>query len=183
VIVGAYVYDNGQTDEGRAFVYHGSAAGLKGSTWVKAGDQEQPLWLFGRDGRGRQRGRLCGHDRGAYVYDNGQTDEGRAFVYHGSASGPAASPAWTAESNQVDGALRHVGRDCGRRQRRRLHGCDRRASGFDNGQTDEGRAFVYHGSASGLAANRLDGGERPGGRVLGGAVGTAGDVNGTGTRT
>ena len=28
VIVGAYSYDNGETDEGRAFVYHGSAAGL-----------------------------------------------------------------------------------------------------------------------------------------------------------
>ena len=27
VIVGAPDYDNGQTDEGRAFVYHGSAAG------------------------------------------------------------------------------------------------------------------------------------------------------------
>ena len=28
VIVGAYHYDNGQADEGRAFVYLGSAAGL-----------------------------------------------------------------------------------------------------------------------------------------------------------
>ncbi len=29
VIVGAYFFDNGQTDEGRAFVYHGSASGLE----------------------------------------------------------------------------------------------------------------------------------------------------------
>ena len=28
VIVGAYNYDNGENDEGAAFVYHGSAAGI-----------------------------------------------------------------------------------------------------------------------------------------------------------
>ena len=39
---------------------------------------------------------------GAHRYDNGQTDEGRAFVYHGSAAGLATTPAWTAESNQAD---------------------------------------------------------------------------------
>ena len=39
---------------------------------------------------------------GAPDYDNGQTDEGRAFVYHGSAGGLSASPAWTAEGNQAD---------------------------------------------------------------------------------
>ena len=34
---------------------------------------------------------------------------------------------------------------------------------YDNGQTDEGRAYVYHGSAAGLSASaRLDRGERPG---------------------
>jgi hypothetical protein len=35
---------------------------------------------------------------GALYYDNDQIDEGRAFVYHGSAAG-LASPAWIAESN------------------------------------------------------------------------------------
>jgi hypothetical protein len=39
---------------------------------------------------------------GAYrLFDNGQTDEGRAFVYHGSASGLSTTPNWTAESNQA----------------------------------------------------------------------------------
>src|SRR6266568_780792 len=38
---------------------------------------------------------------GAPFYDNGQTDEGRAFVYLGSASGLATTPAWTAESDQA----------------------------------------------------------------------------------
>ena len=35
---------------------------------------------------------------GAYLYDNGQTDEGRAFVYLGSAAGLAPTAAWTAEA-------------------------------------------------------------------------------------
>ena len=38
---------------------------------------------------------------GAINYDNGQTDEGRAFVYYGSASGLSASANWTAESDQA----------------------------------------------------------------------------------
>lgn len=37
---------------------------------------------------------------GAYDFDNGQTDEGRAFVFLGSPSGPSATADWTAESNQ-----------------------------------------------------------------------------------
>ena len=35
------------------------------------------------------------------LYDNAQSAEGRAFVYHGSSSGLALSPAWTAESDQA----------------------------------------------------------------------------------
>jgi len=38
---------------------------------------------------------------GAYNFDNGQADEGRAFVYHGSASGLSLTPNWTAESDQA----------------------------------------------------------------------------------
>ena len=38
---------------------------------------------------------------GAHLYDNGETDEGRAFVYLGSGAGLATSAAWTAESDQA----------------------------------------------------------------------------------
>ncbi len=38
---------------------------------------------------------------GAPDYDNGHEDEGRAFVYHGSAIGLSPTPAWTAEAEQV----------------------------------------------------------------------------------
>jgi len=38
---------------------------------------------------------------GSYQFDNGQSDEGRAFAYHGSPVGLAVAPNWTAESNQA----------------------------------------------------------------------------------
>src|SRR5687768_6286775 len=36
----------------------------------------------------------------AYSFNNGQNQEGKVFVHHGSASGLASRPAWTAEVNQ-----------------------------------------------------------------------------------
>jgi hypothetical protein len=44
VIVGADFYDNGQIAEGRAFVYHGSAAGLSTSpSWTAEPNQAYPV--------------------------------------------------------------------------------------------------------------------------------------------
>ena len=103
VIVGAIWFDNGQTDEGRAFVYHGSASGLGlCPAWTAEGDQASALFGYSVATAGDVNG--DGYSDvivGAVQYDNGQTDEGRAFVYHGSSSGLATSAAWTAESNQA----------------------------------------------------------------------------------
>ena len=41
---------------------------------------------------------------GAPSYDNGESDEGAAFVYHGSGSGLDVVAAWTAERDQADAA-------------------------------------------------------------------------------
>src|SRR3989442_1205237 len=38
---------------------------------------------------------------GAYQYDNGQTEEGRAFAYYGSPSGPSTSADWIAEADEA----------------------------------------------------------------------------------
>jgi hypothetical protein len=55
---------------------------------------------------------------GAYLYDNGQTDEGAAFVYHGSATGITTTAAAMLESNQagalMDGHFRRQCRGCKR---------------------------------------------------------------------
>ncbi|MBN2677470.1 MAG: FG-GAP repeat protein, partial [Anaerolineaceae bacterium] len=85
VIVGALYYDNGQTDEGGAFVYHGSAAGLSLSAdWNAEGDQENAWFGYSVGTAGDVNGdSFSDVIVGACYYDNGQENEGRAFVYYG----------------------------------------------------------------------------------------------------
>ena len=63
---------------------------------------------------------------GAYLFNKGQKDEGRAYVYMGSPTGLSLSPAWITESNQTFATLQPLGRDGGRRERRWLRRRDRR---------------------------------------------------------
>src|SRR5207249_975703 len=119
---------------------------------------------------------------GALVYDNGETDEGRAFVYHGSASGLATSPAWTAESNQAGAFFGDSVATAGDVNGDGYSDVIIGAELYDNGETDEGRAFVYYGSASGVVGDILSGWAVTGQifEQLGYSVATAGDVNGDG---
>jgi hypothetical protein len=83
---------------------------------------------------------------GALSYDNGETDEGAAFVYLGSSSGLTATAAWQAESNQIDAnwgtAVASAGDVNGDGFGDILVG----AYHYDNGETDEGAAFLYYGN-------------------------------------
>jgi PKD repeat protein len=183
VIVTALFYDNGETDEGRAFVYHGSATGLSTvADWTAESDQAYPAFGVSAGTAGDVNG--DGYDDvvvGAPGYDNGQMDEGRAFVYHGSATGLSATADWTAESNQDGGGLGWSVGTAGDVDGDGYADVILGARYYDNGQTDEGRAFIYHGSAPGLSATAhwmAEGNQD--GAEFGRAVGTAGDVNGDG---
>src|SRR5262249_39764103 len=103
VIVGAYQYDNGETNEGRAYVYLGSASGLSATAaWTAESDQASADFGYSVASAGDVNGDGYGDVIvGAYQYANGETAEGRAYVYLGSASGLSATAAWTAESNQA----------------------------------------------------------------------------------
>ncbi len=183
VIVGAFFYDNGQTDEGRASVYLGSASGLSAvAGWTAESDQAGARFGNSVATAGDVNG--DGYSDvivGAYFHDNGQTDEGRASVYLGSASGLASSPAWTAESNQALGYFGNSVATAGDVNGDGYSDVIVGAYLYDNGQTDEGRASLYLGSASGLSA--VEGwtaeSDQAGAR-LGSSVATAGDVNGDG---
>ena len=183
VIVGARFYDNGQTNEGRAYVYHGSPGGLSTTAgWTAESDQVNAM--FGEcvatagDVNGDGYADVI---VGAYNFDNGQTNEGRAFVYHGSAAGLSTTADWTAESDQAETyfgtALATAGDVNGDGYADVIVG----AHYYDNGQVDEGRAFVYHGSATGLSATAdwtVESDQAY--AYLGNCVATAGDVNGDG---
>ena len=193
VIVGADGYDNGQTDEGRAFVWLGSASGLgangtpANADWTAEGDQDGASFGYSVATAGDVNG--DGYSDvivGAHCYNNGQTEEGRAFVWFGSASGlgangTPANAAWTAEGDQ-DGAVfgtcvATAGDVNGDGYSDVIVG----APDYNNGQTDEGRAFVYHGSASGLSAlPNWTAESNQANAHFGGSVATAGDVNGDG---
>jgi hypothetical protein len=103
VIVGAPCYDLGASNGGRAFVYHGAAAGLNTNpNWTTWGNQTNALFGNAVATAGDVNGDgYADVIVGAYWYDNGQFDEGGAFVYHGSAAGLSTTPNWTAEGNQI----------------------------------------------------------------------------------
>ncbi len=183
VIVGAYAFDAGQNNEGRAFLFLGSPTGTSATpSWTAEGDQAGAYFGSSVATAGDVNG--DGYSDvivGAYNHDGGETNEGRAYVFLGSPAGPAASPAWTAESNQA-------GADFGRSV---ASAGDVNGDGYadvivgsplySNGQTAEGRVFVYLGSPWGVSPAADWTAESNQGWVsLGRSVGTAGDVNGDG---
>lgn len=183
VIVGAWGYDNGQTSEGRALVYHGSASGLSFTAqWTAESNQAAALFGYSVATAGDVNG--DGYDDvivGAFSYDNGQTDEGRAFVYHGSANGLSSAPNWTAESDQANAQFGISVATAGDIDGDGFDEVIVGAPFFDDDQSDEGRASVYHGSSSGLSLTPDWTAESDQtGAQLGFSVATAGDVNGDG---
>ncbi len=182
VAVGAVLYDNGQSNEGRVSVYYGSAAGpAAAASWTAESNQANAYYGASLNAAGDVNGDNYGDlIVGAYLYDNGQTNEGRAYVYHGSATGLAAAAAWTAESNQTNAYTGYSVASVG----------DVNADGYgdvivgaylyDNGQTDEGMASVWFGSATGLATAAAWTGESDQATAWYGFSVGGGDFNGDG---
>jgi hypothetical protein len=182
VIVGALFFDNGETDEGRAFVYHG-AADVLALTHVWEAHSDQSFADFGHalasagDVDGDGYGDVI---VGAPNYNSGQFNEGRALVYRGTPAGVATSASWHVDSNQVGAYLGESVASAG----------DVNGDGysdvivgapFHDADTVGGRAFVYHGSSSGLATTYAWAGQADlPDCVYGSKVACAGDVNGDG---
>ncbi len=153
VIVGAYYYDNGQTDEGAAFIYHGSSSGLS-TTAASQLESNQANAYFGTSVASAGDVNGDGYSDvivGAYLYDNGQTDEGAAFIYHGSSSGLSTTAASQLESNQASAYFGSSVSSAGDVNGDGYSDVIVGAYYYDNGQSNEGAAFIYHGSSSGLS--------------------------------
>ena len=183
VIIGAYVFDNGQTDEGKVFVFHGSASGLNSTTsWTAEGDQASANFGSSVSTAGDVNGDgYADIIVGAQGYDNGESDEGRAFFFLGSATGLSSSASWTFESDQAGGLLGCSVATAGDVNGDGFSDVVVGAFHYDNGQTDEGRAFVFHGSAAGPNASAgwtAEGNQAS--AYFGQCVESAGDVNGDG---
>lgn len=183
VLIGTWAYDNPELSEGGAFVYLGSGS-MASTTAAWTGESNQLNAQFGvyLNGAGDVNGDGYADIAVAAVnFDNGQTDEGRVFVYHGSATGPALAPNWTAESNQASAGFGYGVACAGDVNGDGYSDLIIGSYQYDNGQTDEGAAFIYHGSATGLALTPNWTGEANLGTAYYGiSVAGAGDVNGDG---
>ena len=182
IIIAAPYYDNGQSNEGQVFVYHGSTSGLSlAANWTAAG--EQAAALFGKVVAGAGDVNGDGYDDVIIgsEYENGQTEEGRAYVYYGSTAGLDSLTFWTAEGNQASTFFSDAVAGAGDINGDGYDDIIIGAPDYDNGQSDEGKVSVYYGHSGGLNATpdwEIESDQ--GAAYLGIAVGTAGDVNNDG---
>lgn len=182
-IVGAESYSNGQTHEGRAYLYMGSPEGLAPSSWSSEGNQATAYWGTGLASAGDVNGDGYGDILVASgEYDAaGGADSGKVLLFHGSASGPGATPDWTLEGAQPGGRLGASVAGAGDVNGDGYADVLIGEYGYSNGQSSEGRALLFVGSPTGLGStsawtfesNLAD-------LALGLPVATAGDVDGDG---
>jgi MYXO-CTERM domain-containing protein len=184
VIIGAYLYNGGLAGEGRAFLFTGSGAGLVQNAWVAEGNQANANFGISVAGVGDVNN--DGKDDvliGAPAYDGGLTDEGRVYLYAGSASGLDATAYWTIDGEQTGAGM---GLGVG-------GGGDVNGDGYadilvgaykyDNAPNDEGRAFAFYGSEAGpgaLLGIWTSESDQSGTPLFGLSVAGAGDVNNDG---
>jgi hypothetical protein len=188
VIVGAPYYDAGQTNEGAVFVYLGSETGPSPTRdWFHGADFANAEYGLSVAGAGDFNG--DGYSDvlvGAPKYYVGETWEGYAFIYLGSADGPRpGAPWWNCKSNQTGARLGNsvawAGDVNGDGYSDILVGAPRWDSSFD----DSGIALLWLGQETAPPLgepNNADWRTVRGqtGAWWGYAVGSAGDVNGDG---
>jgi hypothetical protein len=181
VLVGAYDYDGGQTNEGRIFLYLGSASGLS-TTAARTFESDQAEANLGWSVSPAGDLNADGFDdfvAGANDWDGGQTDEGRVYVYRGAATSGGIALALTLEADQAGAdfgyALAYAGDVDGDGDSDLVVG----APNFSNGQASEGAMYVYFGDPAAVISSappfRYESGQA--GANLGISVGGGVDVD------
>jgi hypothetical protein len=183
VIAGAPGYDDGILSGGVAVLYHGSPSGLPSTpAWIGSTDQFDARFGAAVSGAGD-----VNHDTfddvliGAPGYNAVSFQEGRAFLYFGSATGLPPSPAWSPAGATAGGQFGASVAGVGDLNNDGFDDVAVGAPGEQNGEAGEGRVHLFLGSASGLpaaASQILEGNQA--GAAFGSSVSGAGDVNGDG---
>ncbi len=185
-IVGAPYYDNGQTDEGRIFVYRGSASAPSLLTTKESDVANAHFGMSVAAAGDINNDGLADIIVGAPDLVTGSTTGGRVYVYKGSLASPYLLTLWVHDGwvagDQYGFSVSTAGDVNGDGFSDiavGVPGYDRYYNG--NWFYDAGKVFIYHGSLSGLPAD-ADGAVSGGadGDRLGYSVATAGDVDGDG---
>ena len=182
LFITAKMYDDGQTDEGKVWMFSGSPSGPIGPSWTWEPDQSYAIGGFPVNYAGDVNG--DGYDDviiGANQYDYAKVDDGLAVCFYGSATGLASAPDWTQSSDQKKCNFGHWVDGAG----------DVNGDGYDdviissllysNGSFHEGRAWVFNGGPAGLSHGASWIGEsNMEGAQFGYCVGGAGDIDNDG---
>lgn len=189
VISGANLYDNASnTDNGSAFVFHGSASGILAAPTIMLGvNQSGAQFGYSVTGAGDLNGDgFSDIVVGAPQYDNGSGKSGAVFIYYGSSAGVPKN--WTnklhiSQFNQTDTQFGASVSAAGDVNGDGIGDLIVGAPYYDGSSSDNGAAFVYHGSLNGVSMvwnQKLESNQTN--AYLGTSVSGAGDVNGDGIR-
>ncbi len=185
VIVGAPNYASGQVDEGGAWVYRGSAAGMISTPyWHKLSDQVGALFGFSVAGAGDTNGDgFAEVIIGAPMMENDidDADEGMLFVYRGSASGMGTTPYFSKDADKAGTHFGYSVASAGDTNRDGYADIIVGAPDYTSTYAAEGGAWVYLGRPDRIITSPdwyAYGGQAS--AHFGFSVAGAGDVNGDG---
>jgi hypothetical protein len=182
LVIGAYLYDAGQNNEGAVMIWHGGASGANAAN-VAALHSSQPESAFGYSVSGAGDVNGDGYDDiivGAPHYDNGQSEEGAAFVFPGTPSGISKTASNMLEADQADAGFGTSVSAAGDVNGDGYGDIVVGAMHYDNGEDEEGAAFVYLGSPAGIQAVPVKLESNKAGAWFGCAASYGGDLNGDG---
>ena len=181
VLIGMPYYSNAR---GYACLFYGSSDSITiKNGWYGSGDQDNAIFAGSVASAGDVNG--DGYSDviiGADGYTNDQDNEGRAYVYYGSFYGLKSENPVILEADQASAVFGTSVSGAGDVNGDGYSDVIVGASNYDNGNTDEGAAFIYPGSDGGLSnvpMIMVDGASQDDAR-FGHSVSGAGDVNGDG---
>lgn len=183
VLIAAPLFDNGEADEGKVFLYYGTATGVSATAaWTYESNQINAQLGSSISGAGDVNN--DGYDDviiAAKLFDNGQIDEGKVFVFYGSVTGLSATPNWTKEINKTNNYFGYDVADAGDVNNDGYDDILISVASYDAGFSHVGIVFLYLGSATGLNSSASwNASDYDGESNYGYSLSAAGDVNGDG---
>jgi hypothetical protein len=182
VLVGCHYYSNPEFHEGKVFLYYGSISGINPvPAWTFESNNDNATLGISVSGAGDVNG--DGFDDvivGAHTFTGDINNEGKVYVFYGSATGLADIADWEMEGNQAGSDFGGTVSEAGDVNGDGFDDVIVGAVFYDGTEIDQGKAYVYYGSSSGLTDISWTAEIAATGITFGSHVSGAGDVNNDG---